>query len=87
MQHPSPHKVNITYNGRSQNVMFRSHDYTVNITSMVKEMEALRVKNNELLREKSEIDRIKNINNADLVMLQIEKRQLEQSNKDLTEKL
>lgn len=67
--------------------MFRSHDYTVNITSMVKEMEALRVKNNELLREKSEIDRIKNINNADLVMLQIEKRQLEQSNKDLTEKL
>jgi hypothetical protein len=46
LQNPTPNKVHFLYNGQSQGcVPFRAHDYTINATNLIKELESLKARN------------------------------------------
>ena len=78
LQNPAPNKVTFLYDGRTQkNVPFRAHDYTINAGELIRELESLKARNTELIREKGELTKLRNMAQADNLLLQIEKGKLD----------
>lgn len=60
------------YSGQTQkNVPFRAHDYTINASELIRELESLKARNMELIREKGELTKLRNMAQGDVLLVQI----------------
>lgn len=88
LRNPGPNAINFTYQGHKQvGIPFRAHDYAFDPSVLIREVEAIKAKNNELLQERSELTKLKYLAQADTLVLTNEKAKLEEEVKTLKEKV